>query len=381
MQSKERVLATIRRQPVDHVPLCVEGICHGYVRFINERYPDPEERARFYLGLGMDTGIMLYPPSFSFADVKVRAWRETPPGEPYPLLFKEYVTPDGTLRQVVRKTPDYPDSIELVCDHNVPPSRSRHYLVEGEQHLAALEHILRLPEGREMDDFLQTARTLRRFCRKAGIVFSACAWGVGDPMVWFSGVEPLLMMAMTQPEVLARYVDIVSRWNRRLVELCLDIGVDLVVRRGWYESTDFWSPTLYERFLLPSLAGDVALAHQAAAVVTYVMASGSMPLLPYFRRAGVDIYSNIDPHARGTDMRAIKSAIGDAVTLCGGINNYHVLERGEPEDVERAVREAFEALSPGGGCILAPADVPNSLDEPCPRNFRLMVDAWKRLAW
>ena len=32
-----------------------------------------------------------------------------------------------------------------------------------------------------------------------------------------------------------------------------DLGVDVIVRNGFYETTDFWSPRQLERFLLPYL--------------------------------------------------------------------------------------------------------------------------------
>ena len=382
MRSKERVLATIKRQPVDHVPLCVEGLCHGHARHVSEKMPHPVERSKYYLGLGLDTAIQFCCPSFATDGIRIREWRDEPSaGEPFPILHKEYTTPGGRMRQVVRKTEDYADdSIQLICDHNVPPTRSIEYLVSSEEHLDALACLLRPPAGREMDEFVAEVKRHRRFCDEAGILMSVYAWGVGDPMVWFSGVEPLLFLAMEQPAMFQRYVDIVAAWNRTLIELALDCKVDLVVRRGWYESTDFWSPSLYEQFFLEPLKRDVALCHQAGVLFDYVMASGSTPLLSFFREAGVDIYSNIDPHAPHTDMRAIKAAIGDSITLCGGINNYHVLEIGAEADVDRAVAEALESLGPDG-CILAPSDALNTTADSCVPNFHRMIETWKKLTW
>ena len=383
MLSKERILATVRREPVDHVPLCVDGLCHGHVKHVTERMPHPVDRAKYYLGLGLDTAVQFCCPSFSLEDIRVREWREEPSaGEPYPVLHKEYATPGGTLRQVVRKTEDYAgNSIELICDHNVPPARSKEYLVSKEEHLDALPFLLRPPSGREMEEFRAEVRRHRRFCDEAGIMLSVYAWGVGDPMVWFSGIEPLLLMALEQPDLFQHYVAIVADWNRKLIELAIDCKVDLVVRRGWYESTDFWSPSLYERFFLEPLRRDVEICHQSGILLDYVMASGSAPLLLFFKRAGVDIYSNIDPDAPDTDMKEIKATLGDTVTLCGGINNYHVLEMGTQEDVQRAVRKAMDALAPGGGCILAPSDALNTSAETCVRNFHCMIDEWRKLAW
>ena len=380
MTTKERILATIRREPVDHVPLCVDAICHGRVICVTQRYPDDYRHAKYFMDMGLDTGILLDPPYLSMDDVEIRQWRQHVGGERYTILSKEYVTQKGSLRQVVRETDDYPDTIDLFSDHNVPPSRSKEYLINTEADLEKLECFFRVPTGSPRKAFIEEAAAARRFCDDNGLILSAYLWGVGDPIVWMSGVQGAILAAMDRPEFFSRYVEVVAGWQRDLVELAIDAGVDLIVRRGWYESTDFWSPSLYERYFLGPLSREVAMAHQAGVIVTYVMDSGAMPLLGFFEQAGIDIYSNIDPAAPHTDVVEIKRTIGGAVTLCGGINNYHVLEHGTTQQVVDAVDEAMASLAGDGGFILAPADgIMGPRPERSERNFHTMVDAWKKV--
>jgi uroporphyrinogen decarboxylase len=178
------------------------------------------------------------------------------------------------------------------------------------------------------------------------------------------------------------YVEIVADWNQAVLEILIDAGVDLVVRRGWYESTDFWSPDLYRQFLAEPLRRLVETAHQADVKMTYVMNSGAMPLLPIFREIGFDVLSNIDPIAAGTDAGKIKREIGDEICLCGGVNNTHVLEEGTEAEVRQAVEEAMETLGPGSGFILAPGDSPGFVEgtdqSVVRRNIETMIKAWKR---
>ena len=56
----------------------------------------------------------------------------------------------------------------------------------------------------------------------------------------------------------------------------LDLGVDIFIRRAWYEGTDFLSPDIFRRFVLPSLKREADLAHQAGAKFGYINTSGSM---------------------------------------------------------------------------------------------------------
>lgn len=390
MSSRERVSAALHRQPVDHLPLCVEALCHGFVRFVTERLPDPFERATYYAGLGLDAGVSLDTPLCLpevNPEIQIRHWREQPAGEPYPLLGKEYRTPKGTLRQVVVRTEDYEhdyfshgrDTLDTFSDYHVPAHRSRQYLVEKEADLEALACLLRPLAGQALAEYRAKARQAREFCDRRQLTFAAYHLGVGDPIVWMSGVERTLEMAMAEKALFRRYVDLVAGRQRQVLELALEAGAQHVVRRGIYESTDFWSPALFREFLFEPLRQEVTLCHQAEATVDYVMLSGQMPLLGEVKAAGIDMLSNLDPQANGTDLGAIRATIGDSVTLCGGVNNYLVLEKGTAEEVRRAVREALAVFTPTTGCILAPSDCILSYDDAAvaERNFHTMLDSWR----
>ena len=67
----------------------------------------------------------------------------------------------------------------------------------------------------------------------------------------------------------------------------LDVGgVDLAIQRGWYSSTEFWSPRLFRRFLLPHLQAMAALVHGAGARFAYTMTTGVLPLADLLLEAG-----------------------------------------------------------------------------------------------
>jgi hypothetical protein len=410
MTSKERILAAIRHEPVDYIPLCFEGVGHPWAAFLVKRYPDPLRRAEFFLGLGLDTGVVVQPPRFSletfelnewatrpYPDMevdsavvpqpalgldpgyRVRTWSEQPADEPQPLLCAEYATPGGTVRQVVRLS-EYPyRQVSLTNDLNLPASRSKEHLIQKEEDLEALEHILRPPAGAQLDPYYRKMKEARAFCDAQGILLSGRSQGVGDVLFWLSGPETVLYLAVDKPDVLRRYIEIVSRWNRSRIQIQIDAGADLIIRRGWYEGCDFWSPDLYRRFLAAPLKREIEMLHAAGRYMTYVMNSGAVPLLPQFRELGFDVLSDIDPRVPGTDLKKIKAGIGDRIALYGGVNNYDLIERGTPEAVRQAVFEAVEAMGPAG-FILGPGDTLDCLLEFGPtteKNFYAMIEAWK----
>jgi hypothetical protein len=366
----------VRREPTDHLPLSFTAICHGVIGFLYERVPDKIKQAEFLMNLGVDAGVTITPPDHTLKRIEIKAWREDPPDERYPVLHKEYRTPRGTLRQVVRKTEDYGSDIRLFADHNVPPSRSKTYLVESEENLDALEYLLRMPDDDELRGYREDAKASKAFCDAHGIFLSGYLAGVGDPLIWLSGVARSVTASFDDPGFMERYVAIIAKWNRARLALLLEAGADIIVRRGWYESTDFWSPTLFRQYLHGPLKGDIELAHQAGALFTYVMNSGAMPLLDQFNDLGFDIYSNIDPMTPHMDLEAIKKKVGGRITLCGGVNNNQILERGTDEQVQRAVQDAVEKLGPDG-FILAPGDSILATSEKAVHNFYVMIDAWK----
>jgi hypothetical protein len=108
MASRERVLATIAGQRTDHVPFCFE-IHPSYQDYDPSvaRWADQFERTEFLLSLGLDpmTEVWLPDPGFH-PDVHVRQWREDNTDDGYAHLCREYETPAGTLRQVIRETDD-----------------------------------------------------------------------------------------------------------------------------------------------------------------------------------------------------------------------------------------------------------------------------------
>jgi hypothetical protein len=382
MSSRERILAAVHHQPVDHLPLCFHGIGHQQVWFLSLRYPDQFDLARFYLDLGLDTGLIAGPPDYSRKGFEEREWTEDSADEGCSLMFKEYLTPRGALRQVVRRY-EYPfDSVPLFADHHVPRARSREYCIEREEHLDALECILQPPGADELAEYRDWMAAARKFCDDNDILLSGYHQGIGDPLFWLSGIEPVLVAAVEDPGFIRRYVEILAQWSLAMLEIHIDAGVDVLVRRGWYESADFWSPRLYREFLFEPLKTEIETARQAGVLVNYCMNSGTMPLLGMFRELGFDIYSLMDPTLGDTDLTRIKDEVGDVIALYGGVSNHQVLETGTPQEVTQAVGEAVEAMAPGGGFILGLGDVLDytmSQPDTSERNFHEMIEAWRQI--
>ena len=171
----------------------------------------------------------------------------------------------------------------------------------------------------------------------------------------------------------------ICQWNMKRMEIYLDQGIDLLIRRGWYESTDFWSPSLYRRLIFPVLKREVEFTHQAGAKFGYVMTSGQIPLLDYFLESGLDSLIGVDPvQGTGIDLRLLKERLGRKICLWGGVNAYLTIARGTEREVEEAVEKSISILGPEG-FILSPVDVLPDDSGRTWNNMKTMVRTWKRM--
>jgi hypothetical protein len=313
-------------------------------------------------------------------EVSTREWRQPPTEGGYPILHKQYLTPAGTLSVAVKQTDDWPygDHVPFLDDYVEP--RAVTFPVTGPDDLPALRHLLTEPTGETIARCREAWAAPKAFAADRGLLLVG-GWGVGaDAAAWLVGLTNAVLAAHDRPEFLQAFLDVVGAWNRRRMEIVLDQGVDLLVRRGWYEGTSFWSPGLYRRFLLPHVQAEAALAHQAGAKFGYIMTVGALQFADLLAEAGVDVVLGVeDVQDHGMDLPAMKSAAAGRFALWGGVNGFVTLERGRDEEIRAAAVRAMEALGPEG-FILSPVDNVRDASEEVWRKVQVFVDAWKARA-
>ncbi|MFQ6044224.1 MAG: uroporphyrinogen decarboxylase family protein, partial [Candidatus Poribacteria bacterium] len=313
-------------------------------------------------------------------EVKIHEWREEKTGEQYPVLVKEYHTPGGILSTMVNQTDDWPhgDHVPFLDDYLIP--RSKKFLVENRKDLEVLRCLLVPPTADDIRTFREDAQKAKNFASKHGLLVTG-GRGVGiEAASWLYGLQNIIIAAMDEPEFVEEFADLLYDWNRQRMEVFLDAGVDLFIRRGWYEGTDFWSPRLYRRFIFPYLKKEIEMAHQAGAKFGYIMTSGSMPLLDMFVESELDALIGVDPiQGKGTDLSMMKRKLKGKVCLWGGVNGFITVERGSKTEVREAVLNAIKTLAPGGGFILSPVDNIRDTSEETWKNVMAMLEAWKEM--
>ena len=407
MNSKERLLAALNGIPTHHVPLTTwcfgfpapphlrwrtngNDVPFWYTKRLEHIHTLPHsweledefKRALAWLSLGIDDVLEVSVPWSRDPEVLVKD-RVIPAAAPcgdtrYPVLVREYQTPAGGLRHAVKRTePDppgwvvQPDYVPIFEDLNLP--RAVEHLVNRESHVPAIRHLFAPPGPRERAGRMSA---MTAFADVKGLAVQAwTAFGM-DAAVWMTGAQGAVMMAMDAPQAFSQLCDIIFATDYARTELAASHpGVDIVCQRGWYSSTDFWSPRLFDQFVFPYVAQLAALAHRYHKKYAYVMTTGVEKLGPRLADAGVDLLFFLDPIQDKITLAKAKELLASRMTLAGGTNALS-LTSGDPKRIGDEVRRAIEVLGPTNRFILHPVDAIFP-DTPW-RGVQQMIDAWKR---
>ncbi len=389
LTSRERMLRALKHQEPDYTPCAfmsfsaMRGRCQDAYAVCDEE-----------LALGLDSWLFIpsswrnqrpnhpdlrglpvrLPPA-----VKTKLWLEHPAGEQFPLFHKEYHTPAGVLSTVVKKTGDWPHGnfVPFIDDYQIP--RAVKPLVSTRADLDVLRTMLQPPSAEDVAAFQAEVQRAKAFCADRGLLLAG-GWGVGGDMVgWLCGLEAMMIMAMDDPGLLHDLLDTIGAWNEARMRVVLAAGVDLYIRRGWYEGADFWSPRLYREFLLPQIQRQSALAHEYGALMGYNMTTGALPMLDLIRESGVDALIGLDPLQHGANpLQTARDKLAGKVCLWGGVNGAITVEEGTADDVRGAVFAALDTMRGVNGFILSPVDNITEITPNAWRNVEVLVQAWQQ---
>lgn len=378
------MLAALDCRTPDYPPcsFMIFGALHrgasAYLEFIEQQ-----------LAMGLDACVMLPPrppvvindhynlyglPVSYAPEVTIEESVTYPTDEDVPVLIKTYHTPAGDLTTQVLKTDDWRwgTHVPFLDDYLIP--RSKNFILRDSQDLDAFQYLLQPPKDAEIDAFKQDSDPLLAFARDHDLLITG-GWGVGADMIgWVYGLDHLVYGVYDHPDFTSELLSMIADWNRQRMRVVLDAGVDLFIKRAWYENTDFFSPAAWNTLIQPELEQDVDLAHQAGAKFGYIITASAMPLLEQIAQSGVDVIIGVDPHAY--DLHITKETLGGRVCLWGGVNGHLTVEQGAPEGVEREVTAALNILGPDG-LILSPVDNVREDTPPALHNVDILIEAWK----
>lgn len=303
-------------------------------------------------------------------------------------------TPAGPLTSRVVQRNGWPENhpLPLFDDWLIP--RSEKFLVDCEQDLEKVpylfgpfrdEHVKALQAQAQESDTIAREHNLLQVGGWQALVSPGVTVDYGvmgaDALSWLSGYVPIMELSLRKPELVTAYLDRILSWNLKQIELFLDLtNADLIIRRGWYETCEFWTPGAFKTIIAPTIQKEAALVHQAGKLYGYIITSAFLPLLDDIVNSGVDVIIGIDPEeGKGTHLSAVKERFSEkGKALWGGVSGAMTVELGTQEGTEKAVLTALEILGERGGFILSPVDNVRENTEKAWMNTHAFINTWKK---
>ncbi|MFW5868858.1 MAG: uroporphyrinogen decarboxylase family protein [Armatimonadota bacterium] len=350
MTGRERILAAIRHEEPDRVPICPRVGAWMQAEFGDgslTRQMDVFPQMDFMHIISEPVANYVYgtQEQYDLPDVEVDLSRRDA-GDCY-ILERTFRTPAGAVSDVTRVPP-------AGREYGVSPNPAKiEHLVKSIDDLPALEYLLPpIPEtytAHRQDEETLGDRGVVMVCIRSALDHNA-----GDAR----GMENLMMDYHTDRALFDAVLDIFHERSLAKARACLEGGVEFIFGSWYYNSlSSGWSPAIFEEVFVPQIREHVELAHSYGALYDYYDDGVLMDSMEMIASAGVDVLETCTPPPVGDfDLAEAKRSIGDEVTLKGYVDLLYVLKHGTPEAVEQTVREAMEIAKPGGGFIIGSSD-------------------------
>lgn len=324
MTPRERILATINRQPVDRPP--VDLWCTPEVLDTLRIYTSLEDEFAVYNKLGVDKIVWIFPgyggryfdPNDSG---EITMW-----GVPTRMVkaglatYQEYINPPIA---------DYYDPLQLKDYPSWPDPDQFDYT--GAKALAG--------EARSWD-FATIGPWISHF----------------EIYCQMRGLENALMDTLANPEFLDATIEQIDAvqtvmLERMLTELHDELDIvfisdDMGMQDNLLISLDSW-----EIHFKPRLKAWCDLIHHHGKKVLYHTDGAVLPLIPGLIECGIDILNPIQHVCPGMDRANLKQQFGDQVIFHGGVENQKILPMGTAAEVAAETQKCMDTLGKDGGYI------------------------------
>lgn len=228
--------------------------------------------------------------------------------------------------------------------------------------------------------FDEAKKTIDKYGRDYAIVadletsFFETAW-------YLVGLEKLLVDMMMEAGYVNALFDRVMEINTEIGKQLIGMGADILwagddfgSQNGMLLDPDTWRivfkpriKIMFEEFR--KVNPNIKIAWHSCGSI--------LPIIPDFIEIGLDILNPIQPLAKGMEAQFLKDTYGKDLTFFGGLDIQELLPHGSPEAIGEEVRRLSRVLGKDGGYILAPAH--NIQDDTSVENILAMFDAVKKL--
>ena len=294
MNSKERILATLKHQDTDRTPLYCMLYQKQFVESLNAEYGTRDEFLDEF-NIDLFTGFVPYPNQLGHkVDVKELASVDLGSGkDPKWISFNDW-NPDFAGISVTEAVKQQGDK------------------------RAVIAHV----------------------------------WGIVEGTSTFLGIENCWANLSLEPELMTAWFDRYSDWLCELVEACVDAGADIITFSDDWGSNNnmLFSPRMWRRLIKPYVAKVVEHAKSSNTPVNLHSDGYILNIMDDLLEIG---FSSLHPvqESAGMEPRKIKDEYGDKIVINGSLDIIEGLFSLEGDALDEYITERFKIYAPGGGFI------------------------------
>lgn len=342
MTSRERILAALRHQPPDRVPVSPFGLGHL----------DPEGAMAAELIQRTDPFLTAGLSGNAFMGEAVEAESRQDGDETITLI----TTPYGHLTQRYRRTSITGCMVEFPC--------------KNADDVEAYLSIPFRPSIPRVDTFLEQRQRLG----DDGLMLA----GIGDAICFPATIlspEDMCLLWIDDRDLLLRCVEVASERLLEYVEIACSNGVDAFRIVGGEYATEQLGPEGFAALVTPFDRALIDLIHAHGSIAYYHNHGYVDIYLETFAELEIDALDPLEvPPYGNVDLGDAHRRIGGRVCLVGGLDDMEVLEIRDEQTVRAAARVHLEAIGPQASGFCLGGTASGTYTEPGARNFIALVD-------
>jgi len=344
MNYRERILATIRGEPVDHVPWAPRWELWYNAAVRDGRLPEKYQGWHIYdiardLGMGIKAHYK-YIWREVLHDVEVI---ETQKGDE---TLIEYVTPVGTVTTIWRRTPE----LEM---QGVQGLRTKYLIQRPEDYgpvLFMLEHTEIIPE---YEKFLAELKLIGDDgCTLVHTGHCPASWAMLD----YLGYEQFYYEMYDHPNLLQQLLDALECIRDQTVQIVADSPAAIASLDGNYDAA-MTPPPIFRKYFMPYFKKVIPKLHAAGKFVSTHADGDNRGLLELILESGFDIAEAFtSPPMTEITVRDARQVWGERITIWGGIASTLFRLDTSREQFEAQVLDILDSAKSSGHLILGTGD-------------------------
>lgn len=363
LTSRERVLRTLRREPVDRVPL-----------FYRMKHEAKEKLARIYgikdastgskhnpeLEFRLGNDIVMYQvginAQFSHRDIKI--------GETWYNHFGVGYGKSGLQGRTPEEEEEFAKTQEFWGPAKVVPENfPSHHPIKSMEDLKAYTW----PDPSDPELLDPIADMVKTFGKDYFTVVDLSSTLIEAAYAHIIGTQNFFLKMFDEPELIEGVLDGLTEYYTALGRNAIKLGIDMI-RVGddvGAQQSMMISPTQWRELAKPRFARMfAAFREENPDIFIKLHSCGDYSLIiPDEIELGAHLSGLMQPTGGNKDQVGLKQKYGKDICFIGGFDVQRLLPRGQVEDVRQGVCEVMKNLGVGGGYIFSPshyilADVP-----------------------